>query len=77
MELNIEPIFAAAAQESFAPSDRVFAVAAVHHVGIGEGAEGTYLGHLNEMQAVVDWDTPSGEPYRASLPFDAIRQLYK
>lgn len=78
IELNTEPIFAPEAQETFVEGCRVFVTTSAHaHTGIGEGAEGTYRGHLRERLAVIDFDTPSGEPYRASLPFDAIKNLYR
>lgn len=77
LELRAEPIFAPEAQETFTAGSRVYVIVGVVHTGIGEGAEGTYRGHLRERLAVIDFDTPSGEPYRASIPFDAVRNLYR
>lgn len=72
--MNTEPLFAPEAQESFSPGDRVYLI---YDSGeLGEGAEGTYQGHLGERTAVIDFDTPSGKPYRLAVHFANVRQLY-
>lgn len=73
--LNTDPIFAPEAQEVFVPGERVFLTRAVPDAN--EGAEATYAGHLNERLAVLDFDTPSGEPFRVSVPFDSVKNLYR
>ena len=72
--LNTEPLFSPEAQEVFTPGDRVYLISDT--TNLNEGTEGTYLGRLSH-EAIVDWDTPSGEPYRSGVPFEAVRQLYR
>lgn len=76
---NTDPIFASEAQEVFSPEDRVYLAEKSENSAtpLAEGTEGTYRGHIRERLAVVDWDTPSGEPFRVSVPFAEIRQLYR
>lgn len=74
--LDVEPHFASEAQETFTVGSRVFAVEPT--VIVGKGAEGVYVGRVGEYGgAVVDWDTPSGEPYRETADFGRIRNLYR
>lgn len=73
--LKTDPIFAPEAQEVFVLGERVFVTET--YIAIGKGAEGVYRGHLEERYAVVDFDTPSGEPYRLTVPFDILRNLYR
>lgn len=72
--LDTDPFFASEAQETFTAGSRIFAVADTHVVK--RGAEGVYLGRTAHG-ALVGWDTPSGEPYRESVPFAALRNLYR
>lgn len=72
--LNTDPVFESEAQEVFTPGCRVFTVDDT--TNLGKGADGTYVGKYGGV-AVVDWDTPSGEPFRSTAPFTAIRNLYR
>lgn len=72
--LNTDPVFESEAQEVFAPGCRVYVVEPT--TNLGKGTEGTYVGKVYGV-ACVDWDTPSGEPYRSTAPFSAIRNLYR
>lgn len=72
--LDTESYFSSEAQETFMPDARVYTVEPT--ISLGKGAEGTYLGRLGH-EAIVAWDTPSGEPYRSGAPFRAIRNLGK
>ena len=74
-KLDTGPLFASEAQEMFSPGDRVYLVDG--YGPVGEGAEGMYAGHLRERLAVVDFDTPSGEPFRVAVPFNHVRQVYR
>jgi hypothetical protein len=73
--LDLGPLFAPEAQEVFTADCRVYLVGAT--VDVGAGAEGTYRGNLQGSLAVIDFDTPSGEPFRCSVPFDLVRSLYR
>ena len=73
--LSTDPLFAEEAQEVFTVGARVFLLDATPD--LGEGAEGTYVGHLRERVAVVDWDTNAETPYRASVSFRYVRNLYR
>lgn len=75
MKLDTDPIFASEAQETFTPGSRVYLIADVPVCKAG--GEGVYAGHLRERLAVIDLDTPSGEPYRISVGFDLVRNLYR
>lgn len=74
MAFTADPHFSSEAQEVFTAGCRVYTVSAT--INLGEGTEGTYVGRLGH-EAIVDWDTPSGEPFRSGAPFDAIRNLYR
>lgn len=74
--LDNSPFFSSEAQEAFTEGCRVFLVADTPI--LKEGAEGTYAGHVQHARlAVIDWDTPSGKPYRVAVPFDALKNLYR
>lgn len=73
--LDTTPHFASEAQEMFTAGDRIYTPDGT--TVAGEGTEGAYIGRLDDRRAVVEWDTPSGEPYRETVRFDAIRQLYR
>lgn len=70
-----DPHFASEAQEAFTAGARVYLVADT--LAVKAGAEGAYVGRFGSA-AVVDFDTPSGEPYRVGdVPFDCLRNLYR
>lgn len=75
--LDLDPHFSSEAQETFTVGSRVFTVIEpTSTVPLGKGTEGVYAGRFGNL-AVIDFDTPSGEPWRLSLSFDAIRNLYR
>jgi len=74
--LDTNPHFSPEAQETFTKGSRVYLIART--INLGEGAEGTYLGKLG-AEAIVDWDTPGGEPraFVSGAPFDCVRNLHR
>jgi hypothetical protein len=75
-DLDTNPYFSDEAQEVFTVNCDVYVKTAVPHTGLPEGAEGVYRGRFNRS-AVIDFKTPSGNPYRVALSFDSIRNLYR
>lgn len=77
MEMVTDPHFSSEAQETFTKGSRVYVTAEPNVARpVGKGAEGEYVGRYGRL-AVVDFDTPSGEPWRLALDFDSIRNLYR
>jgi hypothetical protein len=72
--LDTEPYFDAESQEVRTEGERVYLIedTTVAH----EGSEGVYLGRSGHG-ALVGLDTPSGEPYKVTLPFASLRSLYR
>jgi hypothetical protein len=74
-ELCTDPIFSSEAQETFTVGSDVYLTK--DQPSLPQGAEGVYAGHLRERLAVIDFATPSGTAYRISVPFDAVKNLYR
>jgi hypothetical protein len=73
-KLDTEPYFSDEAQEVFTEKCRVFTPKGT--LVVRESGKGTYLGRTRHG-ALVAWDTPDGNGYRESVPFNTIKNLYR